>query len=85
MIWQYFPIGFRFPVPDFSETTRRDCWTITLDALKRANATGVTLYDAQQTFDPATGGQVYLCIACFYVIKQARACAKRFRPSSRTR
>lgn len=78
MIWQYFPIGFRFPVPDFSETTRRDCWTITLDALKRANATGVTLYDAQQTFDPATGGPVYLCIACFYGIKQARACAKRF-------
>ena len=76
MIWQFFPIGFRFPVADFSDATRRACWKITLAALKNGETQGITLYDAQQTYDPGSGGPVYLCIACFYGIKQARASAK---------
>ena len=77
MIWQYFPVGLRFPVRDFSEETKRACWETTLSALIAAEATGVTLYDAQQTYDTGSGSPVYLCIACYYGIKQARACSKK--------
>ena len=77
MIWQYFPIGFRFPVSDFSNETKRACWNVALSALFASEAEGVTLYDAQQTYDVGSGGPVYMCIACFYGIKQARACAKK--------
>lgn len=76
MIWQYFPVGFRFPVKDFSVETRRSCWETTLSALFAADPIGLTLYDAQQTYDIGTGGPVYICIACYYGIKQARANAK---------
>lgn len=76
MIWQYFPVGFRFPVKDFSDETRRVCWEATLSALFQADPKGLTLYDAQQTYDIGTGGPVYICIACYYGIKQARANAK---------
>jgi hypothetical protein len=77
MIWQYFPVGFRFPVRDFSDETRRACWETTLSALYSADPKGLTLYDAQQTYDAGTAGPVYICIACYYGIKQARANAKK--------
>ena len=77
MIWQYFPVGLRFPVRDFSDETKRACWETALSALIAADATGVTLYDAQQTYDVGSGSPVYLCIACYYGIKQARACSKK--------
>ena len=76
MIWHYFPIGFRFPVGDFSDETMRRCWQIALSALLCGDPKDVTLYDAQQTYDVGSGGPVYLCIACFFGIKQARATAK---------
>lgn len=76
MIWQYFPIGFRFPVRDFSDETKRACWNIALSALYAGDPSGVTLYDAQETYDFGSDGPVYQCIACFYGIKQSRAAAK---------
>ena len=76
MIWQYFPIAFRFPVGDFSIETKRSCWRTALSALCACRPEGVTLYDAQQTYDVGTCGPVYLCIACFYGIKEARRSAK---------
>ncbi len=76
MIWQYFPIGFRFPVRDFSEETKRACWETALSALYASDPKDVTLYDAQETYDVGSGGPVYICIACFYGIKQARSSAK---------
>ncbi len=51
MIWQYFPIAFRFPVGDFSIETKRSCWRTALSALCACRPEGVTLYDAQQTYD----------------------------------
>ncbi|MBR3128897.1 MAG: hypothetical protein IKF65_00070 [Clostridia bacterium] len=77
MIWQYFPVGLRFPVRDFSDETKRACWKTALSALLAADANGATLYDAQQTYDAGTGGPVYLCIACFYGVKQSRASSKK--------
>lgn len=76
MIWRYFPVGFRFPVPDFTDETKRGCWETALSALTASGGSGATLYDAQEHYDVGTGGSVYLCIACFYGIKQSRAVAK---------
>lgn len=77
MIWHYFPIGFRFPVKDFSAKTKRACWEITVSALTASEGTGVTLYEAQENYDFLTDGPVYTCIACFCGVKQSRAVAKR--------
>ena len=76
MVWQYFPVGFRFPARDFSEESKRACWEMTLSALFAADPKGLTLYDAQQPYDIGSDGPVYICIACYYGIKQARANAK---------
>ena len=76
MIWHYFPIGFRFPVADFSEETKRRCWQITLDALCAAEGFGTTLYEAQEPYDYGTDGPVYICIACYEKIKQSRSVGK---------
>lgn len=76
MMWHYFPIGFRFPVGDFSNETKRHCWEITLSALNAAGGAGATLFDTEQPYDYGTDGPVYLCIACFENIKQSRAVGK---------
>ena len=73
MIWHYFPIGMRFPVADFSEETRRDCWRIALDAIFASDATQTGLYEACETFDPLAQSPVYICIVCYIGIKQSRA------------
>lgn len=77
MIWHYFPIGFRFPVSDFSDTTKKKCWKITASALLASGGEGAVLYDAQENYDYGSDGPVYTCIACFYGIKQSRAVAKK--------
>lgn len=76
MIWHYFPIGFRFPVKDFSDETKRACWEIALSALYAGDPKGMTLYDAQELYDYGSNGPVYQCIACSYGIKQSRAMGK---------
>lgn len=73
MIWHYFPIGMRFPVADFSEKTKRDCWKIALDAVFASDATQTGLYEACETFDPITRSPVYICIVCYVGIRQSRA------------
>ena len=73
MIWHYFPIGMRFPVADFSEETRRDCWKIALSAIFASDATRTGLYEACETLDPITQSPVYICIVCYVGIKQSRA------------
>ena len=73
MIWHYFPIGMRFPVADFSEETRRNCWKIALSAVFASDATGTGLYEACETFDPIAQSPVYICIVCYVGIKQSRA------------
>ena len=77
MIWHYFPIGFRFPVNDFSDETKEKCWRITTSALLASGGTDVMLYDAQENYDYGSDGPVYTCIACFYGVKQSRAVAKK--------
>ncbi|MBR0507479.1 MAG: hypothetical protein IJJ86_02610 [Clostridia bacterium] len=76
MIWHYFPIGMRFPVPDFSAETKRTCWQIALSAAYASDARGTTLYEAIEPFDCGSQSAVYTCIVCFVPIKQSRAAGK---------
>lgn len=76
MIWHYFPIGMRFPVKDFSDETKRECWRIALSAIFASDARGTGLYEACEPFDPGTQGMVYTCIVCYVGIKQSRAAGK---------
>ena len=39
MNWGGFPIGFRFPVDDFSVETKKRCWSYVLPALRYADLT----------------------------------------------
>ena len=54
MNWGGFPVGFRFPVQDFSPETRRRCWSSVLSALAYADLSDSALYEAESTevFDP---------------------------------
>jgi hypothetical protein len=76
MIWHYFPIGMRFPVPDFSNETKRGCWQIALSAVFASDARGTTLYEACESFDSGSESAVYTCIVCYEPIKQSRAAGK---------
>ncbi|MBQ4423269.1 MAG: glycerate kinase [Clostridia bacterium] len=76
MIWHYFPIGMRFPVPDFSDETKRACWKIALSAAFASDAGGTTLYEAVDPFDAGSQSAVYTCIVCYVPIKQSRLAGK---------
>ncbi|MBQ1821301.1 MAG: glycerate kinase [Clostridia bacterium] len=76
MIWHYFPIGMRFPVNDFSDASRRDCWRIALSAIYASDPKGTFLYEACETFDPLSQSPVYTCIICYYGIVQSREAGK---------
>lgn len=76
MIWHYFPIGMRFPVRDFSETTKRACWEIALSAAFASDARGTQLYEACETFDQGSEYAVYTCIVCYEPIEQSRTAGK---------
>lgn len=54
MNWGGFPIGFRFPVQDFSFETKKRCWSYVLPALAYADLTDCTLQEAEsaELFDP---------------------------------
>lgn len=54
MNWGGFPIGFRFPVDDFSLETKKRCWSYVLPALRYADLTDSTLLEAEsaELFDP---------------------------------
>jgi len=54
MNWGGFPIGFRFPVQDFSLETKKNCWDRVLPALLYADLTNCTLQEAEteELFDP---------------------------------
>ena len=54
MNWGGFPIGFRFPVQDFSWETKKRCWSYVLPALVYADLTDCTLQEAEsaELFDP---------------------------------
>lgn len=55
MNWGGFPVAFRFPVQDFTEETRRRCWSYALPALAYADLSeNTTLLEAESTelFDP---------------------------------
>lgn len=73
MIWHYFPIGMRFPVPDFSEETKRACWKIALRTVFASDAAQTGLYEACEPYDPVVQSPVYICIICYVGIKQSRA------------
>ena len=49
MNWGGFPVGFRFPVPDFSPETKKRCWDAVLPALVYADLTDSTLQEAEST------------------------------------
>ncbi|MBQ5991232.1 MAG: glycerate kinase [Clostridia bacterium] len=78
MIWHYFPIGMRFPVADFSDETKRDCWRIALSAIFSADPCGTGLYEACESFDPVSQSPVYTCIVCYVGIRQSRVAGARF-------
>ena len=54
MNWGGFPVGFRFPVQDFSPETKRRCWSCVLPALAYADLTDSTLQEAEsaELYDP---------------------------------
>ena len=54
MNWGGFPIGFRFPVEDFSLETKKRCWSYVVLALRYADLTDSTLLEAEsaELFDP---------------------------------
>ena len=54
MNWGGFPIGFRFPVQDFTLETKKRCWSYVLPALVYADLTDCTLQEAEsaELFDP---------------------------------
>ena len=54
MNWGGFPIGFRFPVEDFSLETKKWCWSYVVLALRYADLTDSTLLEAEsaELFDP---------------------------------
>ena len=54
MNWGGFPIGFRFPVEDFSLETKKRCWSYVVPALRYADLTDSTLLEAEsaELFDP---------------------------------
>lgn len=78
MIWHYFPVGMRFPVPDFTEATKRRCWELALSALVSADPSNVKLYEAESENGIYGFGREYLCILCFAPIAQSRNCVRRF-------
>lgn len=78
MIWKYFPVGMRFPVPDFATETKRRCWELALSALASADSSNVQLYDAEVENGIYGFGREYLCILCFEPIAQSRYCVQRF-------
>lgn len=62
MNWGGFPVGFRFPVPDFSRETKARCWERVLKALTYADLSNTTLQEAEsaERFDETK--RVYIAI-----------------------
>ena len=62
MNWGGFPIGFRFPVQDFSTETKKRCWSYVLPALTYADLEGSTLREAEsaEVYDPDR--KVYIAV-----------------------
>ena len=54
MNWGGFPVAFRFPVQDFSQETKRRCWSCVLLALTYADLSDTTLQEAEsaELYDP---------------------------------
>ena len=54
MNWGGFPVGFRFPVKDFSLATKQRCWSHVLRALVYSDLTECSFYEAEtaELFDP---------------------------------
>ena len=66
MNWGGFPIGFRFPVQDFSWETKKRCWSYVLPALVYADLTDCTLQEAEsaELFDPDR--LVYIAVVALF-------------------
>lgn len=62
MNWGGFPVAFRFPVEDFSEETKRHCWSYVLPALTYADLTDSSLRESEsaELFDPEK--KIYICM-----------------------
>ena len=76
MIWNHFPVGFRFPVADESDETKRRCWEIALSALATAPSETyeeLTLYDDTVKDAPGSAPLLYICIFNFRHVTQSRA------------
>lgn len=73
MNWGGFPIGFRFPVADFSQETKKRCWGSLLPALAYADLSeGTTLQEAEsaELFDPEQ--RIYIAIVAPTAIPPSR-------------
>ena len=73
MNWGGFPVAFRFPVQDFTEETRRRCWSMVLPALTYADLTeNTTLLEAEsaELYDPEQ--LIYMAVVAPTVIPPSR-------------
>ncbi len=73
MNWGGFPVGFRFPVEDYSLETRKRCWSYVLPALTYADLTeDSTLQEAEATelYDPDR--LIYIAVVAPKVIPPSR-------------
>ena len=72
MNWGGFPVAFRFPVQDFSQETKRRCWSFVLPALQYADLRDTSLQDAEsvELYDPDQ--LVYIAIVAPTTITPSR-------------
>ena len=72
MNWGGFPVGFRFPVQDYSLETRKRCWSYVLPALTYADLTDSALLEAEATelYDPDK--LIYIAVVAPKVIPPSR-------------
>lgn len=64
MNWGGFPIGFRFPVMDYSIETKSRCWQTVIHAASYADIQGMFFHESC-IIDDATQQKVYIAIVAF--------------------
>ncbi len=72
MNWGGFPVGFRFPVHDFSLDTRKRCWSYVLPALSYADLTDSSLEEAESAELHDPDKLIYIPIVAPKVIPPSR-------------
>ena len=82
MIWNYFPVGMSYPVDDFSDEIKKQCWESTLSALvasEKENWIETELYDFCATNYPGSSEKEYVCILNQRHVTQTRVTVPMFK------